>query len=140
MQALEGAVGRRQSLQEESEQLGLRPALPESGPEQGTPHKIPHVLHYIYLSGFEKFVQITEEPGSRVSKRFYDSCLQVHSHWEVKFWTEEMGVELIKEHFPWFLPVWHSYDMEASRQPHSGLYATVSIIPYAEVLYLNVFK
>lgn len=114
MQALEGSVGRRQSLQQEPEQLSVRLGSPESELEAGPPQKIPNILHYIYLSGFDKFVEVTEEPKARLSKRFYDSCAQVHTHWEIKFWTEEMALDLIKEHFAWFLPIWYSYDMEAS--------------------------
>ena len=47
-----------------------------------------------------------------MKKAYYDSCLAVHQHWEIKFWTQQMAEDLIKTHYVWFLPVWETYDME----------------------------
>jgi len=77
--------------------------------------KIPHILHYIFLSGFDTFIEETEKPNSRMHKWQYDSCLTVHAHWEVKFWTQSMALELLTAHYPWFLPIWHNYKLEISQ-------------------------
>lgn len=74
--------------------------------------KIPLKLHYIYLSGFDAYVAETERPKAKMHRWFYDSCMEVHKHWEVMFWTEEMADSLVKEHFPEFIPIWDTYDME----------------------------
>ena len=44
----------------------------------------------------------------------YDTCVSVHPHWEVKFWTNEMALDLLTTHYAWFLPVWHDYKFEVS--------------------------
>ena len=74
--------------------------------------KIPRILHYIFLSGFDAYIAETQRPRAKMFRWHYDSCLKVHKHWEIKFWTQEMAEQLIREHFNWFLPIWESYDME----------------------------
>ena len=74
--------------------------------------KIPRILHYIFLSGFDEFVKQTEVPRARMKKAYYDSCVAVHQHWEIKFWTQQMADDLIRTHYEWFWPVWETYDME----------------------------
>lgn len=78
---------------------------------------IPHILHYIYLSGFDAFLGECEKPRAKMKKWQYDSCVEVHPHWEVKFWTQEMAEELLKEHYSWFLPVWGRYTREVINFP-----------------------
>lgn len=106
---------RRQSLQ--SDQIGFLPGLASARAEADppAPSRIPHILHYIYLSGFEKFVNATKQEH-RMPKDYYDSCIRVHSHWKVMFWTEKMAHTFVEEYYPWFLPVYDSYDMEVRRQ------------------------
>lgn len=97
--------------------------LAKTEPEQPSEgdNKIPHILHYVYLSGFDEFKSISDAPRSRMSMKFYDSCLEVHPHWEVKFWSMEKAEQLIKEHYSWFLPVWDTYDMEVWPPPAASL-------------------
>ena len=33
------------------------------------------------------------------------------------FWTEEMALDLVSQHFPEFLPIWKFYDMEVIHPP-----------------------
>ena len=49
--------------------------------------------------------------------RYRDTCIEVHKHWKVMFWTEEMALDLVSQHFPEFLPIWKFYDMEVSDPP-----------------------
>lgn len=48
----------------------------------------------------------------------YDSCIEAHPHWEHKFWTQAMADELLEQHYPWFLPVWRSYEREVTLCAH----------------------
>ena len=77
--------------------------------------KIPSLLHYIYLPGYDAFVEESSKPGTRLTKEHYDFCQSVHRHWDSMFWDEPMALELIKEHYAWFLPVWEGYDMEVGK-------------------------
>ena len=74
--------------------------------------KIPRILHYIYLSGFDAYIAETKKPRAKLLTWYRDTCMEVHKHWEIMFWTEEMAYELVSTHFPEFLPIWNSYDME----------------------------
>lgn len=76
--------------------------------------EIPHILHYIYLSGFDAFLTEAEKPGAKMKKWQYDSCIEAHPHWEHRFWTQAMADELLEQHYPWFLPVWRSYEREVA--------------------------
>ena len=75
---------------------------------------IPLILHYIYLSGYDAYLEETKKPGAKTLKWQYDSCVEAHPHWEVMFWTQAMADELLEQHYPWFLPVWHAYEREVS--------------------------
>ena len=79
--------------------------------------KIPHILHYIFLSGFDAYVKETERPRAKMQRWMYESCLKVHKHWKIMFWTEEMAHKLVADHYPDFLPIWDSYDVEARLHP-----------------------
>ena len=46
--------------------------------------------------------------------------MEVHKHWEVMFWTEEMAYELVSTQFSEFLPIWNSYDMEVENSKPSS--------------------
>ena len=74
--------------------------------------KIPRILHYIYLSGFDAYIAETQKPRAKLLTWYRDTCMEVHKHWEIKFWTEEMAYELVSTKFPEFLPIWNTYDME----------------------------
>lgn len=74
--------------------------------------KIPRILHYIYLSGFDAYIAETKKPRAKLLTWYRDTCMEVHKHWEIMFWTEEMAYELVSTQFPEFLPIWNSYDME----------------------------
>lgn len=76
--------------------------------------RIPHILHYIYLSGYDAFTEETQKPQAKMMKWQFDSCVEAHPHWEVKFWTQAMADELLEQHYPWFLPVWQAYEREVS--------------------------
>ena len=76
--------------------------------------KIPHILHYVYLGGFDKFVEEAQRPDSKLQRNYYDNCISLHKHWEVMFWTEDMAVKLLKESYSWFLPIWQGYDNEVT--------------------------
>ena len=78
--------------------------------------KIPRILHYIFLSGFDAYIAETQRPRAKMFRWHYDSCLKVHKHWEIKFWTQEMAEDLIRQHFNWFMPIWETYDMEVSHK------------------------
>ena len=75
---------------------------------------IPLILHYIYLSGYDAYLEETQKPRAKTLKWQYDSCVEAHPHWEVMFWTQAMADELLEQHYPWFLPVWHAYEREVS--------------------------
>ena len=85
--------------------------VPATAKTTGSNH-IPLILHYVYLSGFDAYLAETQKPNAKMAKWQYDSCVEVHPHWEVKFWTQEMAEELLTEHYSWFLPVWRSYERE----------------------------
>lgn len=74
--------------------------------------KIPRILHYIYLSGFDAYIAETKKPRAKLQTWYRETCEVVHKHWKIMFWTEEMAYELVSTKFPEFLPIWHSYDME----------------------------
>lgn len=78
--------------------------------------KIPRILHYIYLSGFDAYIAETKKPRAKLLTWYRDTCMEVHKHWEVMFWTEDMAYELVSKQFPEFLPIWNSYDMEVCFQ------------------------
>lgn len=77
-----------------------------------TESKIPHILHYIYLGGFDAYIAETERPRATLHTWYRETCLKVHKHWEIMFWTEQMAEDLIVNHYNWFLPIWRTYDME----------------------------
>ena len=89
-----------------------RPEKPVQQPD--IPTKVPHILHYIYLSGFDAYVAETEKPRAKMQRWYHESCVDVHRHWKIIFWTEEMAEELVRTHYEWFMPTWKSYDMEVS--------------------------
>ena len=78
--------------------------------------KIPRILHYIYLSGFDAYIAETKKPRAKLATWYRETCEEVNKHWEIKFWTEEMAYELVSTKFPEFLPIWRSYDMEVCLQ------------------------
>jgi len=83
-----------------------------------TTNKIPHILHHIFLSGYDSFIRETEKPNAKMLKWHYDSCLHIHQHWEVKFWTQSMAYDLLSMHYSWFLPIWDDYILEVSLQQY----------------------
>lgn len=79
-------------------------------------HKIPPLLHYIYLKGFDAFIKDSKRPHAAVSKTYFEGCQAVHRHWDSVFWDESAALQLLQEHYSWFLPVWESYDVDVSRK------------------------
>ena len=84
-----------------------RPGVDTGLAENGL--QIPKLLHFIYLTGFEAFTSDTSKPDSRMPKKYFDTCQSVHQHWDSLFWNEEMGLQFLREHYPWFVPVWESF-------------------------------
>ena len=82
--------------------------------DPNTGNRIPHILHYIYLSGFDAYLTETKRHRATVHAWYRETCMEVHRHWKVMFWTEEMAFELLTSHYSWFLPTWNSYDLEVS--------------------------
>ena len=74
--------------------------------------KIPRILHYIYLSGFDAYIAETKRPRTRLATWYRETCMEVHKHWEVMFWTEQMAYDLVASRFPEFLSIYTGYDME----------------------------
>lgn len=70
---------------------------------------IPKLLHYIYLTGLQAYTADSSQPNSRIPKKYFDGCQKLHEHWDSLFWDEAMGLQLIKENYSWFLPVWESF-------------------------------
>lgn len=102
--------------------------LPTTTAKSEGPNQIPRILHYVYLSGFDAYLAETEKPKAKMAKWQYDSCVEVHPHWEVMFWTQQMAEELITEHYSWFLPVWSSYEREV-RAPRI-IYTQNNLCPF----------
>ena len=68
------------------------------------------MLHYIYLTGLEAYEADAAKPDAKLSKKHFEGCQNLHQHWDSLFWDEEMGFELVKKHYSWFVPVWEGYD------------------------------
>lgn len=71
---------------------------------------IPKLLHYIYLPGLQAYKTESNKPESRIPSKHFEGCQKIHTHWDSLFWDEVMGLQLVKEFYPWFLPVWEGYD------------------------------
>ena len=77
---------------------------------QDSGHSIPKLLHYIYLTGLQAYTADSDKPDSRIQKKYFEGCQKLHQHWDSLFWDEKMGLDLIQNHYSWFLPVWESFD------------------------------
>lgn len=83
----------------------------------GWDHKIPPLLHYIFLSGLDNFIEVADNPASVLNKTRFEHCQALHRHWDGMFWDMKMADQLVKDHYSWFLPVWESYRKEVV-SPH----------------------
>ena len=99
-------------------------------------HKIPKILHYIYLPGYEAFRtnQSTAQKEEQFSllRPWFDECQDIHKHWDSIFWDETTGRALIQQQYAWFLPIWDGYDSEVSSFAtitRMGLSLSFSLIP-----------
>ena len=77
---------------------------------RGESQRIPKLLHYIYLTGLEAYQADAVKPDAKLTKKHFEGCQNLHQHWDSLFWDEEMGFELVKKHYAWFVPVWESYE------------------------------
>ena len=79
--------------------------------------KIPRLLHYVYLKGYDSFMAGNNETAQKAEqfqamKGYFEGCQKLHQHWDSLFWDEKMGRDLIEREYSWFLPVWEGYDVE----------------------------
>ena len=77
---------------------------------RGEGQRIPRLLHYIYLTGLEAYQADAAKPDAKLSKKHFEGCQTLHQHWDSLFWDEEMGFELVKKHYSWFVPIWEGYE------------------------------
>ena len=70
--------------------------------------KIPKVIHVIW------YRWKSDEPPKDM-KDMLNICKDVNNDFEYKLWDEKMGLDLIKEHYPWFLKTYEKYDVEIKR-------------------------
>jgi UDP:flavonoid glycosyltransferase YjiC (YdhE family) len=79
----------------------LRPALPRRGPTPGQrpDGQIPRVLHQVWMQG--------EPPADLAAGR--STWHERHPAWIHRLWTGEEIRRLIREHYPWFLPLYDGY-------------------------------
>ena len=68
----------------------------------GTAKKIPKIVHQIWI-GENKRPDIWMD----TVKKFCNDY-----GYEYKLWDEKMGLDLIKEHYPWFLKTYEKYDVD----------------------------
>ncbi|WP_304010876.1 glycosyltransferase [Cylindrospermopsis raciborskii] len=70
--------------------------------------KIPKIIHQIFFLGA---AAIPEK-----YKRYQQTVLQNHSHWEYQFWNEEKARQFMAENFSWFLPTFDAYPHDIQRR------------------------
>jgi len=91
-----------------SRHLVKREAKKQPKGGDGSGQAIPKLLHYIYLPGLQAFK--AAKPDSRLDFKHFEGCQKIHSHWDSLFWDEALGLDLIKEFYRSFLPVYESYN------------------------------
>lgn len=63
--------------------------------------KIPTIIHQVFFAG--------EAAVPQKYRRFHQSVLQHHPHWEHYFWDEANSKQFMVANYSWFLPVYESY-------------------------------
>lgn len=80
---------------------------------EGT-NKIQHILHRVFIPSWaewEKQTQgISQTEYASFRKEWISSCQYHHSSWRHMFWDEERGLALLNDKYPWFVPIYESYD------------------------------
>lgn len=76
----------------------------------------PNVIHDFDISGSDKpkIQRIIHQTwkDTNIPPQFVDNIKSfIHNNpsWEYYLWTDDSARELIKDHYPWFLPVWDGY-------------------------------
>lgn len=69
------------------------------------PQLIPKIIHQTYKNG-------TIPAQWREAQK---SCIDLHSDYEYKLWTDSMSRELIRTEYPWFLDTFDGYDYPIQR-------------------------
>ena len=70
---------------------------------------IPKIFHQVWLD----FGKGSEIPPN--FQNYTNRLLEIHKGWDYILWTEQMALNLIKEHFPNFLSTYISYDVQRKR-------------------------
>jgi len=108
------------SIKEEREQNNME--------EKSVVGKIPHIIHQSW-----KNVNISDR-FSHWQKRW----IQMHPQWQYRFWTDEDNLNLVKQYYPWFLPVYNSFPKNIMRadsarylymHKYGGVYADLDMEP-----------
>ncbi|PSC76477.1 glycosyl transferase [Micractinium conductrix] len=89
--------------------LAHRVAQRRGGVRKAGVQRIPRILHHAYLSGREAFQGLSSDPSSAMRPEWAQWCEALHDGWEYRFWDEAAAVQLLEEHYPWFLPTWRGY-------------------------------
>ncbi|TPX42159.1 hypothetical protein SeMB42_g03749 [Synchytrium endobioticum] len=67
--------------------------------------KIPRILHRSWKT----------ENVPQVMRKWTKTCSDLHPDWTHILWTDEMNRELVRVFYPWFLPVYDSYEKNVMR-------------------------
>jgi len=70
-------------------------------------HTIPKIIHHTWKT--------KDIPYDVFKQEWVDSWRHTHPDWEYKLWTDEDNINLIKEHYPWFLETYEGYDQNIKR-------------------------
>lgn len=94
-----------------------RLAKPERRVSEDGEQKIPKLLHYIFMDGYDAFMNDNQNNETFDALRtYFNGCQAHHSHWDSLFWDAKMGRDLLEHHYDWFLPIWDAYDSDVSLQ------------------------
>jgi len=69
--------------------------------------KIPKIVHQIFFQG--------EAAVPEEYRRYHQTVLQNHPHWEHQFWDEAKCHKFMEDNYSWFLPVYDSYPYMINR-------------------------
>lgn len=75
--------------------------------------KIPKIIHFIWID-------FNNESNTKpvIPKKYHDNingCIEKNPDFEVKIWDGNKCLELIKDHYPWFLDTYNSYPLPIIR-------------------------
>jgi inositol phosphorylceramide mannosyltransferase catalytic subunit len=70
--------------------------------------KIPKIIHQIFFQG--------EAAVPENYRRYHQTVLQNHPHWEHQFWDEAKAREFMESNYSWFLPIFDAYPHDIQRR------------------------